>query len=123
MVFVGRNLKTILNKLHRQFGDPSKVITLEVKDLTDANYFGMCTTTAKGWTIEIDDSLDFGMQIYMLAHEYAHTMVPYFDKRQHGPSWGVAFAAVYSFLFDKELVVRKVRKRNHGVRRSHRVNP
>lgn len=108
---MAQSLQSVLRKIHKKFGRPSQSVTLIVKDMSKSTGHGFSYLTEDGWVIEVDEDLDYSMQVYILIHEYAHTMTPEYEKRNHGPAWGIAYSTVYSWFFDGESVVRKVRKR------------
>lgn len=104
-------ITSAFNKIHRKFGEDRRVVFFTT-DLTEQNCFGMACPNGDGsWAILLEENLPFAAQLHFLIHEYAHTLVPGYEKYQHGPAWGVIHAAIYSFVFDGVSVTRKRRKR------------
>lgn len=105
-----KSLKSAFNKIHKRFGGN---VVLFTTDLTKQGCFGLAVPKEDGsWGILIEESLELFLQVHFLIHEYAHTLVPAHERFDHGPTWGVIHASIYSYIFDDVLVTRKRRKRN-----------
>jgi hypothetical protein len=113
-----KKLHRFLTKIHRKFGRSNEAVNLVVTDLGNKPYIGLCEKIEEGWRITLDDDIQGEPLLHLLIHEYAHTMVPEYDKYHHGPTWGIAYAAIYSYIYDDVLLTPKRRKRKLSVGRS-----
>lgn len=113
-----KHVRRVFNLVHKKFGGP-RTVTLVVGDLTKYKAYGVCAVMDEPntFTIFVEESLNDDLQVYMMIHEYAHTLTPEYGA-PHGPSWGVVYSAIYSFLFDDVSVIGKRRKRKTRIRRS-----
>lgn len=111
-------IQTLLRRIHRKFGRKGESIWLNVEYLDNKPYIGLCEKVDGGWRITIDADAEYQFQIHLLIHEYAHTMSADYDRNHHGASWGVAYATVYSYVYDDTLLTPKRRKRKIPVGRT-----
>lgn len=82
------------------FGKEGKTLSILLKDLSKSRELAYCMPTDTGWLLVLDKNLHPDVLIHFFVHEYAHTMTPDWERPHHGPAFGVAYAAVYTFVFE-----------------------